>query len=50
MFVLFEKSHGNGGTKVRYLKGGPFGPVTAVDVKVHPRLCFERNFVGKCDL
>ena len=27
MFVLFEKSHRNGGTKVRYLEGGPFGPV-----------------------
>ena len=27
LFVLFEKSHGNGGTKVRYLEGGPFGPV-----------------------
>jgi len=21
-----------------------------VNVKVHPRLCFERNFVGKSDL
>ena len=27
MFVVFEKSHRNGGTKVRYLEGGPFGPV-----------------------
>ena len=30
LFVLFEKSHRNGGTKVRYLEGGPFGPVSRV--------------------
>ena len=31
MFVLFEKSHRNGGTKVRYLEEGPFGPVILIE-------------------
>ena len=43
MFVLFEKSHRNGGTKVRYLEGGPFGPVLKKKIWPWTNIKFQKK-------